>query len=267
MDPETVVEFVSSLTLNKLVPALVILVAGYFIIKALVKLFDNIIARSKVDKSLHTVLHSTMQILLNALLIIIVAGTLGINVSSLVAVLSVASLAISLAVQGTLSNFAGGIQVLSAHPFSVGDYVEIGSEQGTVSEIGLVYTKLTTADNKVVFVPNSTVSTSIVTNYNCLGKRRIDLKFKVSYDCPIEDVKAVLTEAARMVPTMFETPAVSVRVTNYLDSSIEYQIRGWTASETYWDSYYDIIENVKKNFDEHNISMTYPHMNVHIRQQ
>ena len=264
---DEILTFLGSLTLSRIVPTVIILVAGFFIVKALMKLFDKILERSKLEKSLHAFLHSVMKILLFAILVIIAASSLGINVTSLVALLSVVSLAISLAVQGTLSNFAGGIQVLSAHPFKVGDYVEVNGVQGTVSETGLVYTKLITADNKVISIPNSEVSTSKIINYSTEENRRVDISVAASYDAPVEEVKAALVEAARLVPTVFETPAVFARITAYKDSAIEYQVRAWTARETYWDSYFDIMENIKKVFDEHGLRMTYPHMNVHIQQQ
>ncbi len=263
---DEVLVFLSTLTLDRIVPTIIILVAGFFIIKSLIKLFDRILERSRLEKSLHAFLHSLMKILLYAILIIIAAGTLGINVTSLVALLSVASLAVSLAVQGTLSNFAGGIQVLSAHPFKVGDYVDISSVQGTVSETGLVYTKLITPDNKVICIPNSEVSSSKIINYSTEENRRVDLVITASYDAPVDEVKDALITAARMVPTVFETPAVVSRVNGYKDSAIEYQLRAWTANETYWDSYYEMMENVKKVFDERGLKMTYPHVNVHIQQ-
>lgn len=264
---DTILSFLSSLTLNRIIPTIIILVAGFFIVKALLKLFDRILERTKLDRSLHAFLRSVMQILLWALLVIIAASSLGINVTSLVALLSVVSLAISLAVQGTLSNFAGGIQVLSAHPFKIGDYIEVNGVQGSVSETGLVYTKLITVDNKAICIPNSEVSSSKIINYSTEENRRVDITVTASYDASVEDVKAALVEAAGAVSTVLSDPAVFARVTAYKDSAIEYQVRAWTASESYWDSYFDIIENIKKVFDARGLKMTYPHVNVHIQQQ
>lgn len=267
MNLEAITGFLSSLTLERLVPAVIILIAGAFLIKGLLRLLDRAIAHSRIDKSLHSVLHSVFKIILWAILAIIITGTLGVNVTSLVALLSVVSLAVSLAVQGALSNIAGGIQILSAHPYAVGDYVEIGDSSGTVLEIGMVYTRITTPDNKVISIPNSTISTSKVINYTALGKRRVDLKFTASYDAPVDAVQSALREAADRVSTVFPTPPVFARVSAYGESAIEYTLRAWTPTESYWDSYYDIIENVKTVFDERGIEMTYPHLNVHMSQR
>lgn len=267
MNLESITAFAGSLTLERLVPAVIILIAGIFIIKGLLRVFDRAIAHSRLEASLHSVLHSVLKIVLWAILAIIITETLGVNATSLVALLSVVSLAISLAVQGALSNIAGGIQILSAHPYTVGDFVELGDVSGTVTEIGMVYTRITTGDNKVISIPNSTISTSKIINYTALGKRRVDLKFTASYDAAVSDVQDALREAADRVNTVFPTPPVFARVSAYGDHTIEYTLRAWTPTESYWDSYYDIIENVKTVFDERGIEMTYPHLNIHMAQQ
>lgn len=264
MNLESVTAFLGSLTAERVIPAIIILVVGIFVIKALLRLLDRAVGRSHIDKNLHSVLHSIFKIILWAILVIIVTGTLGVNVTSLVALLSVVSLAISLAVQGALSNIAGGIQILSSHPYTIGDYIEIGDSSGTVAEIGMVYTRITTPDNKVISIPNSTISNSKVVNYTTMDKRRVDLKFTVSYDAPVDAVQDALREAANRVSTVFPTPPVFARVSSYGESAIEYTVRAWTPTESYWDSYYDIIENVKAVFDERGIEMTYPHLNVHM---
>ena len=267
MNTESITKFLGSLTLQKLVPAVIVLIVGIIVIKGLLKLIDSAVAHSRLDANLRPVVHSVFQIILWAVLVIIVTGTLGINVTSLVALLSVVSLAVSLAVQGALSNIAGGIQVLSAHPYKIGDFVEIGDVSGNVSEIGMVYTRITTLDNKVISIPNSDISSSKVINYTALDKRRVDLKFSASYDAPTAEVRAALIEAANRVGTVFATPPVFARVSNYGDNAIEYTVRAWTPTESYWDSYFDIIENVKTVFDERGIEMTYPHVNVHMMQK
>ena len=267
MNTESITKFLGSLTLQRVAPALIVLAVGIFVIKGLLKLIDRAVAHSRMDKNLYPVIHSVFRIILWAVLVIIVTGTLGINVTSLVALLSVVSLAVSLAVQGALSNIAGGIQVLSAHPYKIGDFVEIGDVSGNVSEIGMVYTRITTVDNKVISMPNSTISSSKVINYTALDKRRVDLKFTATYDAPTADVCSALIEAANRVGTVFATPPVAARVSAYGESAIEYVVRAWTPTESYWDSYYDIIETVKTVFDERGIEMTYPHINVHMMQK
>ncbi len=253
----------STLSIEKLLPALLVLVAGLIIAKLLCKLFDRVLNRSKVEKSLHGFLRSLFHILLYVIVGLIVASTLGLNVSSLVAILSVVSLAISLAVQGTLANIAGGIQILTAHPFQVGDYVEIADTDGTVAEIGMIYTRLTTVDNKGIFLPNSDVASSKIINYTAEGKRRVDLSFSASYDCTTADVRAALLRATQ-VPGVLSDPAPETYVKEYEESSISYVLRVWTLTEDYWDVYFQVTENVRTEFDNAGLSMTYPHLNVHL---
>ena len=259
----TLRSFFSTLSMEKLLPALVALVIGLVAAKLLIRLFERVLNRSRLDKSLHGFLRAIFRIVLYAIVVLVVAGTLGFNVSSLVALLSVISLAISLAVQGTLSNIAGGMMVLSAHPFHVGDYVEIGGAEGTVSEIGLFHTKLITVDNKNVFVPNSEVSSSKITNYTAEKTRRIDLSFTASYDCNPDAVRAALLRACAQ-DTVCAEPAPAAHVRVYGESSIEYILQFWCAAGDYWPAYYAVTEQVKREFDAAGLMMTYPHLNVHM---
>lgn len=162
-----------------------------------------------------------------------------------------------------LSNIAGGMMVLSTHPFRVGDYVEIGGVEGTVKEIGLYHTRLLTADNKEVFVPNSEVSSSKITNYTAEGTRRVELSFQVSYDCSTDDVRAALLRACSH-PDVSAEPAPEVVVLHYGDSSIEYQLRLWCPSAAYWPICFQVREQVRTCFAEAGLTMTYPHLNVHL---
>ena len=255
--------FFASLTLQRLVPALIICVVGFLAVKGFMKLFNRILARSKVDPTIHGFLRASFRVLLTAIVVLMVVSSLGLDATSLVAVLSVASLAISLAVQGALSNIAGGLMILTTHPFRVGDWVEIAGIAGTVSEIGTSYTKLVTGDRKEIFVPNSEISATKIINYTMAGSRRVDLTFSASYDDDIETVKAALRKAADL-PQVLAEPAPFFSVSSYGDSAISYIVRVWTASGDYWDVYYAITENVKACFDEAGISMTYPHLNVHL---
>ena len=255
--------FLATLTVGKLLPAIVIFIAGIFIIKGMTKLFEKLLKRSKLNKSVHAFVKAALKILLWVLLILIVASSLGIDVTSLIAVLSVASLAVSLAVQDSLANVAGGIMVLTSHPFQVGDYVSLGGVEGTVTEVGLVHTTLTTVDNKVIFVPNSEAASSKIVNYTKEGKRRVDLTFTASYDSDAENVKAALTEAASL-PCLLPDEDVFIKVSAYRESDIEYTVRVWVATADYWNAYFTILENVKKAFDAHGVAMTYPHTVVHL---
>lgn len=263
LDVNTLKTTFSTLSIEKLLPSLLALIAGLIIAKLLCRLFDRILNRSKVEKSLHGFLRSLFHILLYVIVGLIVAGTLGLNVSSLVAILSVVSLAISLAVQGTLANIAGGIQILTAHPFHVGDYVEIADTDGTVAEIGMIYTRLTTVDNKGIYLPNSDVASSKIINYTAEGKRRIDLTFSASYDCTTRDVRSALLKAAQVAGALTD-PAPETYVKEYEESSISYILRVWALTEDYWDVYFRVTEKVREEFDYAGLSMTYPHLNVHL---
>ena len=258
-----ITSFFATLTLSKILPAVLILVVGLIAAKILSKLFNKMLDRSKLSKSLHAMLKTVFSILLNGIVVLIALTALGIDLTSLVAMLSVLSLAISLAVQGTLSNVAGGVQVLSAQPFEVGDFVEISGQSGTVLETGLVYTTLLTPDNKRVFFPNSDVAASTIVNYSVEGKRRVDFTFSTSYDAPTETVLAALREAANNSKLIPDTD-IFVALSKYGDSCIEYVVRTWCTAADYWDVYFETIERVRKSFEKAGVEMSYPHLNVHI---
>ena len=252
----------SALTLEKAIPALVVLAVGCVAVFLLCRVFDRLMKRTQLEKSLSGFLRSLIRILLYLVVILVALGTLGLNVSSLIAILSVASLAITLAVQGTLSNIAGGIQVLTAHPFRVGDYVQIGEVEGTVREIGMIYTRLITLDNKAVYLPNSDVASSRVSNYTIEGKRRIDLPFTASYDCSTDDVRTALVRAAIHGGSLTD-PAPAAFVRAYDDSAIRYELQFWCEPKNYWPTYFSVTAAVREEFTRAGLVMTYPHLNVH----
>ena len=255
-------EFLKSLTWDKVLPAAILLIVCLILTKILTTLFDKAIARSKIDRTLHPLLHSVFKTLLLILALLVVTGSLGVDVSVLVAILSVVSLAVSLAVQGTLSNIVGGLVILTAHPFRVGDYVDIGGTAGTVERIGLTYTDLCTPGNQQVHVPNSQVSGSTVTNFTAAGTRRLELTVSASYGDGTEAVKAALVEACRVEGVLAE-PAPEAHVAAYGDSAIQYILRAWAPVDIYWDVYYTVLERVRTAFEANGITMTYPHLNIH----
>jgi small conductance mechanosensitive channel len=205
-----------------------------------------------------------VKVILYLIALLIVAQSLGIDVTSLVAVFSLAGLAISLSVQNSLSNLASGVLMLITKPFSVGDYIEAGGIGGTVSEISFIHTKLLTADKKIIFVPNSDIASSKIINYSSEPFRRVDLNFTASYDAPIEKVKEALLNAVNDCKIFCDEPAAFVNVLSYQSSSIEYTVRAWCKNEDYWTGYFSLMENVKKEFDLNEIEMTYDHLNVHM---
>lgn len=255
----------SGFTVANLLPALIVFVVCLIVVKLICNIFDKFLEKSPIERSLHTFLRSTVRTALYFLTILIVADKLGIPMTSLIALLSVFGLAVSLAVQGTLSNLAGGIMILLSKPFKVGDFVEAGSVSGVAEEIGLVYTKIITVDNKVIYCPNSDISGSRIVNYTAKDSRRVDITVGASYDCKVNDVKAAIAKSIdRFKSDLVEGEQVFVAVSAYKDSCIEYVLRVWVPTSRYWDVYFGITEAIKEEFDTNGIVMTYPHMNVHI---
>ena len=237
---------------------------GMLVIRLLMRMADRLLDRSKSLADIKVYIRSALRIFLWFLLALMLAGTLDVDVTSVIAMLSVAGLAVSLALQNTLANLAGGLVLLVAKPFAVGDYVEADGISGTIAAIDLAYTTFVTPDNKEIFVPNSQLSAAKIVNYNALGKRRMDLKFTASYDAPTAQVRQALQEALAAVPGVLDDPAPAVYLSEYQSSSIEYLIRLWTSSGDYWDVYYTLLEGVRESFIRWEVEMTYDHLNVHI---
>lgn len=245
-----------------------LLLAICLVVKAiLLKLLDRALDRlSHVEKSLHTFIRSMANILLWFVTLMVVADSLGINASSLLALVGVLGLAVSLAVKDSLANLAGGLTILSTRPFKVGDYVEIGDNNGTIQEIGLVYTSLTTLDNRRILVPNSVVVDADVTNYSTEPLRRVDIKVTASYDAPVEKVKQTIQQVICAHELVLADPPPFARLSEYGDSALEYVVRVWCANGDYWTVYHDLLEQIKIAFDREGISIPYPHLEVKLRQ-
>ncbi len=258
---------IAGFTLENLCLAIIVFVISFILIKALMKLISKLLEKSHIEKTLHSFIKSCLKIVLYSLAIIISADSLGIPITSLVAVFSVAGLAVSLAVQGTLANLASGITILISKPFKVNDFIEIADVSGFVNEIGLIYTKLLTIDNKVIFLPNSEISSTKIINYTSQTARRVDMTITASYDCPVDSVEFALKEAISAVPEFLKNPEPFVNVWNYGESSIEYIIRVWVKTGDYWDAYFALLENIKRSFDKNGVEMTYNHLNVHFDKQ
>lgn len=253
-----------ALTLNKVVHVLLLALIGVVVIRMILKLLDGMLARSKSLKSLSRYIHSVAKIAMTVILVLMVAEDMGIHTTSLVAMLSVAGLAVSLALQNTLSNVAGGIMLLVTTPFQVGDYVEADGISGTVHAIDLSYTAIITIDGKEIFVPNSQLAGTKIVNYTVLGRRRVDLNFTASYDAPTATVKQAIGEVLEDIPQIITDPAPEIHLSDYQASSIQYVVRAWTTAADYWTVYYAIQEGVREAFDRHGVEMTYDHLNVHI---
>ena len=253
-----------ALTLDKVAHVLLLILVGVVVIRVVLKLLDRVLAQSKSLKSLSRYIHSVAKISMAFILVLMVAEDVGIHTTSLVAMLSVAGLAVSLALQNTLSNVAGGIMLLVTTPFQVGDYVEADGVSGTVHAIDLSYTAILTIDGKEIFVPNSQLSGTKIVNYTVLGRRRVDLNFTASYDAPTATVKQAIGEVLEDIPQIITDPAPEIHLSDYQASSIQYVVRAWTTAADYWTVYYAIQEGVREAFDRHGVEMTYDHLNVHI---
>ena len=253
-----------ALTLSTILHGLLTLVIGIIVMKIILKLVDRALNRAKAVVAVRGYIRSTVRILLWSILIVMVLSSINVPVTSIIAVFSVAGLAVSLALQNTLSNLASGIVILVSKPFVLGDYVEIDSVGGTVTTVGLVYSMLVTPENKEIYIPNSQVSAAKVVNYTRLGRRRMELLFTASYDAPTETVKTALGEAVALFPQILPDPAPAIWLNAYKDSCIEYVVRVWTTTDDYWDVYYRLLEAVRPAFDRHGVEMTYNHLNVHL---
>lgn len=249
--------------LNKLLPAAVIAAVGIVCIHLILKVVNATMKKTKLEKTAHNLIRSVVKVLLGLLLGLIVASKAGIDVTGIVALASVLSLAVSLAVQDALTNLIGGFTLLNTKPFVAGDFVEIAGQSGAVKEVGLAYTKLTTGDNKLVSIPNSAVVATQIVNYSSIGTRRVDIAISASYDSPIDLVLEGLVEAAQ-VPTRLEDKTPFAAVKNYGDSSIEYILQVWSTADDYWTTLFTVNKRIKEVFDQKGISMTYPHLNVHL---
>ena len=254
--------WVSQGLVDKVFTALITLVVGILVIKAVMRLLTRALEKSKLEKAAYSLILSLARVGLYLLLGLSLATSLGIDVTGVVALASVLTLAVSLALQNMLTNVLGGFTLLTTHPFHSGDYVDIGGQSGTVTQIDMSYTRLVTVDNKVVCIPNSTVLASEVVNYSANDTRRAEIQVSAGYDAPTQKVIDALVLAATVDNALLE-PAPFAAVVSYGDSAINYTLRFWAKTEDYWDVYFKVNQRIKDIFDEQGIPMTYPHLNVH----
>lgn len=244
--------------------AILIYLVGRKVVRMIQKMFRRSFERAGMEISVVKFLHSLIGFCLNAILIFIIAGQLGFNSASIVALLGSAGLALGLALQGSLANFAGSILILIMKPFKVGDYIVTPQSEGTVSVIGLVYTTLMTVDNKSVTVPNGILANSTVTNVTAMSKRRIDLTVGISYDSDLKKAKEILEHIYKDHPNLLQTEELVVYVDKLAESSVILGARGWVLAAHYWSTRWEILESVKLEFDKEGIKIPYTQMDVHI---
>ena len=263
-----IVDWVNSLgasALGRLLPFILIMLIGLIVIRIVNVIIANALVNSKLEKAAHNLIKSLAKVVMYVLLALIAASSLGIDVTGVVALASVITLAISLALQNSLTNLIGGFTLLYTRPFKSGDYVEVAGESGTVTEIGMAYTKLTTPDNKLIQIPNGTVVANDIVNYTCTGTRRVDITVNASYDAPVNKVLAALEKAGK-VEGILEEKGVFTNVSAYGDHAITYVVRVWCPTEMYWTVHKAITLRIKDVFEQEDIPMTYQHLNVHIHQ-
>ena len=239
------------------------LIVGVVLINLATKLLRKALERSRLEKAAHSMIVSVAKIALYLLVIMSAASALGIDITGVLALASVLTLAVSLAMQTLLTNFVGGLTILSTQPFHSGDYVDIGGQSGTVQEISMTYTRLATPDNKIVSIPNNTVIASQITNYSVAGKRRVDISISAAYSMAAQDVIDALIQAGT-VEKVLPDPAPFAAVTGYGESAINYTLRLWVKSEDYWDVFFQVNQRIQQIFAENRIEMSYPHLNVHL---
>jgi len=256
---------IGSMALSTFISAVLTFITCFIVMQIILKTLERILGRAnKIDGTLKGFIHSAVKIVLWILTGIIVAGALGIPTTSLVALISIAGLALSLSVQNILSNLFSGLTLLVSKPFKSGDYVEVGGRNGIIKSVGLFYTQLNTLDNVSINIPNSDVTGTTVINYSREPLRRVDRVFSAAYESSTENVKAAVFEAISRDEKILRDPAPFVRLSEYKDSCIEYTVRVWCKCADYWDVFFNLNENVRDCFAEKGVEMTYNHMNVHI---
>lgn len=247
-----------------LIKALLVFIVGRFLISMINKLVQRVLLKRNIDPSIKTFVGSLIHIILMILLIVSVVGALGVQTASFAALLASAGVAIGMALSGNLSNFAGGLIILIFKPYKVGDFIEAQNLSGTVREIQIFHTVLTTTDNKVIYIPNGSLSSSAVINYSYQQVRRIDWTFGVEYGTDYAKVKGVLEEILAKDERILQEPAAPfIAMSQLADSSVNYVVRVWVNSPDYWNVYYDITRTVYERFNTEGIGFPFPQLTIH----
>ena len=247
----------------RVIAALAILIIGRWVAKGLRNLLRRIMKRNQVDKTLISFVCNLVYVLLLAFVVIAAINKLGIQTTSFIAIIGAAGLAIGLALQGSLANFAAGVLMIIFRPFKVGDLIEGGGTAGTVEEIQIFATQLKSADNKTIIVPNSKMLGGNIVNYSTKETRRVDMTFGIGYDDDIDKSRSVIQGIISKDERVLKDPAPLVVVSELADSSVNFTVRVWTKSGDYWGVFFDTTEAVKKQFDAEEISIPFPQQDVH----
>ena len=248
----------------RVIAAIVIFVLGRWVALGVAKLIKRIMIKSKVDETLVSFVRHLSYITLLAFVVIAALNQLGIQTASFIAVMGAAGLAIGLALQGSLGNFAAGVLMIIFKPFKVGDFIEGGGVAGIVEHIEIFTTQLKTPDNKTIIVPNAKMTGDNITNFNVKGTRRVDFLFGIGYGDDIDKARRIIKEIIDQDERVMKEPEPVIVVSELADSSVNLTVRAWTSAADYWSFYFDTIENVKKQFDEQGVSIPFPQRDVHI---
>lgn len=247
--------------------ALIIFCVGYIVIRLLLRLFASLFKRSKLDETGWTFLLSVIKTTLYVILMVMMLSQLKVPMSSIVAALGTAGLAIGLALRDSLSNVAGGFIIMFSRPFKVGDFIEIGDKEGTVDMISILYTRLLTIDNKAVMIPNATVASATITNYTQEELRRLELRFNIAYDNDFRRAEELVLKTVNDNPMTLELPDKPyIRLSGHNDNSLELLLRVWVKSENYWELRFGLLADVKDAFDADGIEIPFNQLDVHINE-
>lgn len=248
----------------KVIGALLALWIGFRVIKSLGKYIDKIMEKKEIDVSLRKFLSILFSITLKVMLIVSVISMLGVETTSFVAILGASGLAVGLALQGSLANFAGGVLLLINKPFVVGDYIQVNGLSGTVDSISIIYTVLKTPDNKTIVIPNGNVSNNSLTNFSTEKQRRLDLTIGIGYDDDIKQAREIIKKVIDADNRVLNEPAPVIAVAELGDSSVNFTVRMWCNSADYFTLMWDMLENIKITFDNEGINIPYPQTDVHL---
>lgn len=248
----------------KVAIALAIYFVGRWLIGRLVKIVNKVCEKRGVEISLQQFFKNMIKVVLYICLALTVIGILGIDTTSLIAMFASASLAIGMALSGTMQNFAGGVMILLLRPYRIGDYVEAQGQAGTIKEISLFNTVITTVDNKIIYVPNSTISTGIINNYSQAATRRVDWNITISYGDDVEVARRVLIEMMNSDKRVKQDPAPVVYLTSLGNSAVNISARAWVANADYWGVYFDLNERIYNELPKHGLHFPFPQLSVHV---
>ena len=251
----------------KVLLGIITLIIGFWVVKLVVKLTKKAMIKAKVEESLLDFISNLVGILLKVLVLISVASMVGIKMTSFIAILSAMALAVGLALQGSLSNFSGGVLIIILKPFKLGDFIEAQGFTGIVTSIQIFHTVLKTPDNKTIIIPNGPLSNGNIMNYTMEDRRRVDITFGISYDDDFRKAKDIIMDVVNNHDKVIKDPAPFARVGELGDSSVNIKMRIWAKTSDYWDVYFDVMETVKLKFDENNITIPFPQRDVHIFNQ